>query len=112
MEFLVRNQSVKDYLRDWADPAEPLLIPWFFCAAGSPMQKSQESLFQSLLFQNLRRCPDLIPVVCESRWQDDSIYGDKSDPWTLEELDDAFVTIAKQHMPDFRFCMFIDGLDD
>lgn len=75
------------------------------------MQKSQEGLFQSLLFQILRRCPDLILVIWESRWRDDSIYGEKSDPWTLEELDDAFVTIAKQHMPDFRFCMFIDGLD-
>lgn len=51
------------------------------------------------------------PGCLRNRWQDDSIYGEKSDPWTLEELDDAFVTIAKQHMPDFRFCMFIDGLD-
>lgn len=50
MKFLVRNQSVKDYLRDWAGPAEPVLIPWFIWAAGSPMQKSQEGLFQSLLF--------------------------------------------------------------
>ena len=113
MKFLVRNQSVREYLRDWAGhSAEPVLISWFFWAAGSPMQKSKEGLFQSLLFQILRLCPKLIPVVCESRWQDDSIYGEKSDPWTLEELDDAFVTIAKQRMSAIRFCIFIDGLDE
>ena len=113
MKFLVKNESVSKYLQDWAGPsAELVLISWFFWAAGSPMQRSKEGLFQSLLFQILRRCPHLIPVVCESRWQDDSIYGERSDPWTLEELDDAFTTITSQRMPAIRFCMFIDGLDE
>lgn len=88
LKFLVENPSVRQYLQDWAGPnASPVLISWFFWAAGSPMQRSKEGLFQSLLFQILRRCPNLIPIVCESRWQEDSIYGEKSDPWTLEELD-------------------------
>lgn len=113
LKFLVENPSVRQYLQDWAGPnASPVLISWFFWAAGSPMQRSKEGLFQSLLFQILRRCPNLIPIVCESRWQEDSIYGEKSDPWTLEELDYAFVAIANQPMPDVRFCMFIDGLDE
>ena len=113
MKFLAENQSVSQYLQDWAGPSTKLiLISWFFWAAGSPMQRSKEGLFQSLLFQILRRCPDLIPVVCQSRWQEDSVYGEKSNPWTLEELDDAFVTIANQPMPGVRFCMFIDGLDE
>ena len=113
MKSLVGNQTVSEYLREWAGPsAELVLISWFFWAAGSPMQRSKEGLFQSLLFQILRRCPQLIPVVCESRWQDDSKYGDKSDPWTLEDLDDAFVSITNQRMPAIRFCIFIDGLDE
>ena len=113
MKFLAEDQSVSQYLQDWAGPSARLvLISWFFWAAGSPMQRSKEGLFQSLLFQILRRCPDLIPIVCKSRWEEDSVYGEKSSPWTLEELDDAFDAVANQPMPGIRFCMFIDGLDE
>ena len=113
MKHLVEERSVGQYLQEWAGPSARLvLISWFFWAAGSPVQRSKEGLFQSLLFQILRRCPDLIPIVCESRWQEDSVYGKQSDPWTLEELDDAFHRIANQPMPGMRFCMFIDGLDE
>lgn len=113
MKFLAENHNVNQYLQDWAGPsAKPVLISWFFWAAGSPIQRSKEGLFQSLLFQILRRCPNLIPVVCNRRWQEDSVYGEKSDPWTLEELDDAFVILADQPMSELRFCMFIDGLDE
>lgn len=113
MKFIVGNHSVSEYLRDWAGPsAELVLISWFFWAAGSPMQRSKEGLFQSLLFQILRRCPHLIPVVCGRRWLESSEYGDRSDPWTLEDLDEAFFYITSQRIPAIKFCMFIDGLDE
>lgn len=113
MKFLAENPRVSHYLQDWAGlSAKPVLISWFFWAVGSAMQKSKEGLFQSLLFQILRRCPNLIPIVCESRWQEDSAYGEESDPWTLEELDAAFVIISNQPTPGILFCMFIDGLDE
>ena len=82
MKFLVEDRSVGQYLNKWAgSSAKLVLVSWFFWAAGSPMQRSKEGLFQSLLFQILRRCPDLIPIVCERRWQEDSVYGEKSDPF-------------------------------
>lgn len=113
MKFLVENPSVNQCLQAWAGPsAKPVLISWFFWAAGSPMQRSKEGLFQSLLFQILRRCPSLIPIICARRWEEDSSYGEKSDPWTLDELDDAFVTLAHRPTPGIRFCVFIDGLDE
>lgn len=113
MKLPAEDQRVSQYLQDWAgSSAKPVLISWFFWAAGSPMQRSKEGLFQLLLFQILRRYPIFIPIVCKSRWQEDSVYGEKSNPWTLEELDDAFDTIANQPMPGIRFCMFIDGLDE
>ena len=113
MKFLAEHRRVGQYLQDWAgSSARLVLVSWSFWAAGSPMQRSKEGLFQSLLFQILRRCPDLIPIFCERRWQEDSVYGEKSDPWTLEELEDAFLLITTQPMPGIRFCMFIDGLDE
>ena len=113
MKYLVEEPNVGQYLQEWAgSSAKLVLVSWFFWAAGSPVQRSKEGLFQSLLFQILRRCPNLIPIVCERRWQEDSVYGKHSDPWTLEELDDAFFRITNQPMRRIRFCMFIDGLDE
>ena len=113
MKFLVEEPNVGQCLQEWAGPSAKLVIvSWFFWAAGSPVQRSKEGLFQSLLFQILRRCPNLIPIVCERRWQEDIVYGTQSEPWTLEELDDAFFRITNQPMRRIRFCMFIDGLDE
>ena len=113
MKFLSEHREVRGYLQDWAgDAAEPIIVSWFFWAAGSPMQRSKEGLFQSLLFQILRRCPWLLPIVCASRWEDQSAYGEKSDPWSLDELDTAFNILAQQPVQGKRFCMFVDGLDE
>ena len=108
-----KNTTVMHHLQSWSSPsAEPIVISWFFWAAGSPMQRSKEGLFQSLLFQILRRCPWLIPIVCAKRWEEDSLYGEKTSPWSLDELDEALIILANQNMPGTRFCMFIDGLDE
>ena len=113
MKFLSDHRSVKYYLHEWAGPdADIFLISWFFWNAGSPMQKSKQGLFQSLLFQVMRRCPWCIPIVCPERWQDKSGYGEHSDPWTVEELSNAFNILAQQPLQNIRFCIFIDGLDE
>ena len=113
LKFLVDHPTTSADLQRWAGPeAKTIMVSWFFWNAGSPMQRSREGLFQSLLFQILRRCPYLIPTVCSQRWDDDGMYGDKSDPWTLDELEDAFDVLAQQILLSVKFCMFIDGLDE
>jgi len=113
MKFLKEHRDVPRYLQDWAGPGvKVIVLHWFFWNAGSPMQKSREGLFQSLLFQVLRECPWLIPIVCATRWEDNSLYGEKSSLWTLDELSDAFDILAQQPLVNYRFCMFIDGLDE
>ncbi|KAK4697415.1 hypothetical protein P7C71_g658, partial [Lecanoromycetidae sp. Uapishka_2] len=113
MKFLKDHREVKEYLEDWAGPRVKVsILHWFFWNAGSPMQKSREGLFQSLLFQILRECPWLIPIVCAERWEDNSYYGEKNNPWTLDELSDAFDILARQPIMTNKFCMFIDGLDE
>lgn len=113
MKFLKDNRNVKNYLQDWAGPGVKVsVLHWFFWNAGSPMQKSREGLFQSLLFQILRESPWLIPIVCTERWEDNSYYGETNSPWTLDELSDAFDVLARQPLTMNKFCMFIDGLDE
>ncbi|KAL9606948.1 MAG: hypothetical protein Q9167_008086, partial [Letrouitia subvulpina] len=113
MKFLSDHTSTESHLRDWAGPDAKLdMIPWFFWSAGSPVQRSQEGLFRSLLYQIMRRLPWLIPKVCSKRWDDDSNYDQQSDPWSLDELSHAIEVLAQQNIPKARFCLLIDGLDE
>lgn len=113
MKFLSDHASIESHLAHWAGTAvKPIMIPWYFWSAGSPMQRSQEGLFRSLLYQIMRRFPWLIPKVCSKRWDDDSSYDQQSDPWSLDELSHAIDVLAQLNIPEARFCLLIDGLDE
>lgn len=113
MKFLSDHPKVHEHLEHWSGPnARPTLIPWFFWSAGSPLQRSQEGLFRSLLYQILRRFPGLMPAVCSERWEDNSSYGHQSEPWSTEELSGVIDRLSQQNIPGVRFCLLIDGLDE
>ena len=113
IKFLCTHHRTREYLQQWAGPnVTPIVADWYFWSSGSPMQRSQEGLLQSLLYQILIRCPELIPIVCSTRWEDDSAYDAKNEPWTREELSNAFDAVACQTLSSIRFCFFIDGLDE
>lgn len=80
------------------------------------MQKSQIGLLQSLLYQILKECPQLIEALCPIRWSTDNFYDDKQEPWSLRELSEAFQNLvdcdhfSEKSTP--KFCFFVDGLDE
>jgi hypothetical protein len=63
-----------------------------------------------LLYQVLRKCPDLVESVCPAQWSDQS-SGDL-EPWGGEDLFAAFDELAKVTLTSARFCFFVDGLDE
>ncbi|KAK4040863.1 hypothetical protein C8A01DRAFT_45882 [Parachaetomium inaequale] len=113
-----RQQSGDDE-RGEGEIAKLVTAKYFFWNAGSKLQKSQEGLLRSLLFDVLRQCPELVGHVRKTR----SKYGGFTDtsmetpnfetaaPWSLEELrltlEDAITVRASA-----TFCLFIDGLDE
>jgi hypothetical protein len=66
------------------------------------MQKSQIGLLQSLLYQVLRACPDLLLEVCPSK--------DPKEPWKMRELFETLGKVSKQTALPAKFCFFVDGL--
>ncbi|OCL04830.1 hypothetical protein AOQ84DRAFT_415231 [Glonium stellatum] len=74
------------------------------------MQKSQEGLLQTLLYQVLRQYPALILTICSTRWHANG-YLD-SEPWTRIDLFGAVEHLAYQKLLPARFCFFVDGLDE
>ncbi|MCJ1250573.1 hypothetical protein MMC30_007801 [Trapelia coarctata] len=113
MKYLCTHRLTKQALRAWADRDNLVIASHFFWAAGNAMQKSQEGLLQSLLYEILRQCPEMIPKACSARWEEfRRSSSHDSNPWTIKELSLAFAEIGKHCMISTKFCFFIDGLDE
>lgn len=77
------------------------------------MQRSQEGLLRSILYQILRQCPDLIPFATPSlsHGEDSSLQFDEA--LTTTKLLGAFQGISTHiATAKVKFCFFIDGLDE
>jgi hypothetical protein len=112
MKYLVSEERTRAHLQSWAGPKNLVIASFFFWIAGTEMQKSQEGLLQSLLYEVLKQCPSLIPSTFPSRWQMPDPYHESPDPWTRSELLEAFSRLKEHDLSSTRFCFFIDGLDE
>lgn len=115
MKYIVNHPQATESLRQWSGSQNLLVANHFFWSTGTRLQKSQEGLFMTLLFQIFTQNVNLIPLICPKRWKQDSLLS--IDKWTLEELFDAFrrlvsIDTSKLGVPPFRICIFIDGLDE
>jgi hypothetical protein len=112
MKYLCNNLATETCLQRWAGQKRLVTASYYFWHGGSAMEKSQEGLLQSLLFQLLNQCPELIPDVVPKRWQADNKFHYFPEPWSKEELADALRATLDQGKLPVRFCFFVDGLDE
>ncbi|TRX97399.1 hypothetical protein FHL15_001677 [Xylaria flabelliformis] len=114
MKFLADHSQTRKLLERWADSTDLVIAAHYFWSAGTTMQKSQQGLLQSLLFDIFRNCPKSIPIVCPIRWgdarHDKSLSSSK--PWTADELSNTLRALAVAENISHKFCFFIDGLDE
>lgn len=107
MKYLSQNSHTCDLLKSWAGDKQLPAPRYYFWNAGSKMQKTREGLIQTVLFELLRVCPDVIPVARKS------LHHLPTEPrrWAISDLmavTTSLVTCALSK----RFCIFIDGLDE
>lgn len=110
MKFIADHPKTLAALTRWASPKRPVLASHYFWSAGTPMQKSNQGLLQTLLYDIFRQLPDLMERVCIERWSkpmEELTY----DPWLLPELRRILQRISNQDLS-VKFCFFIDGLDE
>ncbi|KAI1744668.1 hypothetical protein F4680DRAFT_405708 [Xylaria scruposa] len=108
MKFLCNSPKTVDSLRVWAGHKRLIIAKFYFWHSGSTLQKSQEGLLRSILFEILRQCPDLISVASQAT---DSLSRLDPGEWSLELLLDVYQVIMSSNLP-IRICLFIDGLDE
>ncbi|KAI9691965.1 MAG: hypothetical protein M1820_009643 [Bogoriella megaspora] len=109
-----RNSGRSSYGDD--DQDQLVVASHFFWSTGTAMQKSQEGLIQTLLYEVLRRRPDLIETVCQWRWREFARWDSVRERWSLADLADAIDLLRHRTSSTvgdkMKFCFFIDGLDE
>ncbi|KAJ4312865.1 hypothetical protein N0V84_009719 [Fusarium piperis] len=112
MKFITSHDSTRSKLQIWGAGKRVITASHFFWNAGNSMQKSLTGLFRTILYQVLKACPELIEIVCASRWEPSSDPSVPTEPWDEAELVSAFKTLSCQKSLTLKFCFFIDGLDE
>lgn len=106
VKYLYDDTETHEALTKWAEPKSLIKASFYFWFSGTRLQKSQEGLLRSLLFELLRQCPGSIQTACQTRWDTAT-----NAPWAVEELLQTLKSL-RLHSPSTRFCLFIDGLDE
>jgi hypothetical protein len=111
MKFLCDHPHTKQELCEWAGQKQVVMASFLFWITGNEIQKSQNGLFQSLLFEILRQCPSIIMTLCKSRWEENTLTNSPPVPWTRTELLEAFHELGTNCVSS-KFSFFIDGLGE
>jgi glycosyltransferase involved in cell wall biosynthesis len=125
MKFLLHHPDTAAHLQAWANGRNLVIATFFFWNSGTKLQKSQEGLLRSLLFEILRQFPALLSTVHEHIMgsQHESRSSEIDNPelgvsqyssevhWNLQNLLKAFEYLRGQ-VSNTNFCFFIDGLDE
>ncbi|KAH7091669.1 hypothetical protein FB567DRAFT_279507 [Paraphoma chrysanthemicola] len=128
VKFLHRHKRLMDALRVWADGCRLIVLRYYFWNAGTEIQKSQEGLLRSLIYQAIDQAPMLGPRLFPDLYED-LIEQSKSllPPFSLgpnklgarwinfptfHELKRAFVTLTTQFDGLHKIVMIVDGLDE
>jgi hypothetical protein len=114
MKHICRQPETKQLLQEWAGQRQVLTAKYFFWDAGTALQKSQEGLLRTLIFDILNSSNDLIPIVQQKLSDLKALHGYDAyqEPWSDVE---AMMSTCKEiisRCSQKRFCFFIDGLDE
>lgn len=111
MKFIVGHSETKKYLQDWAGEKELVIASYYFWNLGTRLEKSQEGLLRSILFDIFRKCPELVLPVREKVDFLDDLEGTE-ESWSFDELLTIYKAILEKNIRSRKFCFFVDGLDE
>lgn len=117
MKMLLNHPRAQRELEHWAGNNTLIISRFFFWRSGDELQNSLTGLYRSILFEVLKECPELIPLVFpvayrvfSSQTRDNCIEEAFFEP---EDIQRAFDRLVSGSLPlGYRFCLFIDGLDE
>ena len=112
MKFITEHPKTRQALSQWASDQHLITASFYFWHAGTVLQKSQEGLLQSLLYEIFSQCPELLPDVLPERWKICKPSNPINGNWSRAELIKTFAKLSNQPIMLKGACFFIDGLDE
>ena len=109
MKHMADNSATRQLLSEWSGSRRLLVASHYFTIYGTPLQKSLEGLFRSILYGILREEPSLIAKVVPLRLEE---VENEQPPWTQRELEEALRRVQIPETVEVSICFFIDGLDE
>lgn len=110
MKYFKNHCKVKETLKCWAAGTPLVTASFFLWYDGNTLQKTQEGLLRSLLYQALEDHRELIPIVLSEAV--DVPIIDLANHWTLLRLKRAFKKLVQQNEVPLKVCLLVDGLDE
>lgn len=114
MKHICRQPETQQLLQEWAGQKQVVTAKYFFWDAGTGLQKSQEGLLRTLIFDILNSSHDLIPIVQHKLSDLKALdgYDAYQEPWSDVEVMMSICKEILSRCSQKRFCFFIDGLDE
>lgn len=117
MKLLVDHPQTRVEVKKWAEGKQLIFAHFFFWRSGDKLQRSLPGLYRSILFEVLKQCPDLIREVFPEAY---AAFSKTGLGGSIDELffrptdleNGMKLLISKSPFPGYRFCFFIDGLDE
>jgi hypothetical protein len=116
MRYICNHPKTRECLERWSLPSQLVTASHFFWNSGNEAQRSHIGLISSLLYEILGKHKEFIPRLFPEEWER-SIrvacrQGQASQSWSLSPLPKAFRNLIDLNTEGFKFCFFIDGLDE
>jgi energy-coupling factor transporter ATP-binding protein EcfA2 len=119
LKYLANHQRVKMELESWSVPKKLVFISTFFWNSGDSLQMSLEGFYRAILSETVKQCPELLQVLfpavddCSRKGNSPFSSLDGNTPLRISDLKAAFQNTTKPEcFQNYRFCFFIDGLDE
>lgn len=114
MKFISQHERIRELSAAWAGESTLTMAEFYFYHLGTSEQKSQQGLLRSLLHDILKPNLALTSKLVPAMWKDALALKDNETlalPSTAE-LKCAFQKLTESQLEQWKFCFFIDGLDE
>ncbi|KIV87675.1 hypothetical protein PV11_03206 [Exophiala sideris] len=126
MKLIRQDKETEEHLRYWARDTPFFIGHFYFHDRGDNLEKSEEGLMRSVLYQLLTHHPhltkeafgflwDRMRRLCQALLSEDATRSQQLTPepgFAKSELLTAFASVLEKTVGRIRLCLFIDGLDE
>ncbi|UKZ47947.1 hypothetical protein TrVGV298_002183 [Trichoderma virens] len=115
VKFVSQDRRFETLLKEWAAESQLLIARFFsWTSGGNKLQKSQEGLFRTLLFEAIQQRPQLAIEIFPARWfLLQSFDGNiKLPALTTADLRVGFQNLLSVAGDKMKLVLLIDGLDE